>query len=361
MKIAFIGQKGIPARNGGVDRHVENLAAFLSAKGNEVIVYNRRNYLPEEIKEWKKIKLIHLPFIDNKNLAAITHGFLATINAIFKKVDVIHYHGIGPALLTWIPRLLAPKIKIITTLHSFDYGNDKWSGFAKFMLKLGESFMCRYSHKIIVLTELMHDYILQRYGQESIVIPNGAFIRKSSSQKQLIAFGLKPQKYIISVCRLIRLKGLQYVIKAFEKTNNSDIKLVIVGDGEYKSELEKLAKNNPQIVFTGNQEGEALDELYTNALMFIQSSEMEGLSISLLEAMAHGLPCLASDIIANREAGENTVSYFKSKDIEDIKNNLEKMLSNQNELTELGKKAKSRAEENFDWEKISEKVMEVYK
>jgi glycosyltransferase involved in cell wall biosynthesis len=360
MKIAFIGQKGMPTKNGGVDRHVENLAVFLAKKGNDITVYNRRGYLPEEIKEWQGVKLVHLPFVNNKNLAAITHGFLATISAISKKVDVIHYHGIGPALLTWIPRLFAPKIKIITTLHSFDYGNDKWGGFAKFMLKWGESNMCKYSHEVIVLTNLMHDYLLQRYGRESQVIPNGAYIQKNNNTNQLMAFGLEPQKYIISVCRLIRLKGLQYAIEAFNKLNYPEIKLVIVGDGEYRDELEKIAGDNPHIIFSGNQAGEALDELYSNALMFIQSSEMEGLSISFLEAMAHGLPCLASDILANKEASQETAVYFKSKDVGDLQDKLKQLLDNKDKLVELGKKAQIRAEENFNWDKLSDQTLAVY-
>lgn len=360
MKIAFIGQKGMPTRNGGVDRHVENLAVFLAKKEQEVIVYNRSGYLPERINNWQGVELVHLPFINTQNLAAITHGFLATIHAIFRKVDIIHYHGIGPALLAWIPRLFAPQIKIVTTLHSFDYGNDKWSGFAKFMLKLGESSMCRHSDEVIVLTNLMHDYLLQRYGRESIVIPNGAFIKKSSSTERLTAFGLESQKYLVSVCRLIKLKGLQYLIEAFRKTNYPDLKLAIVGDGEYREELEKLAGNDARIVFTGNQEGEALDELYSNALMFVQSSEMEGLSISFLEAMAHGLPTIASDIIANKEAAQETALYFKSKDTSDLEEKLKQLLDNPEEMERLGEKAKNRAEINFNWDKISDQMLIAY-
>ncbi len=361
MKIAFIGQKGIPTKNGGVDRHVENLAMFLAKKGEEVIVYNRNGYIPEKISEWQKVKLIHLPFIDNKNLAAITHGFLATVDAIRKKVDVIHYHGIGPALLAWIPRVFAPKIKVITTLHSFDYGNDKWSGFAKLMLKLGENCMCKYSHEVIVLTDIMHDYLLQRYQRESIVVPNGAYIKNNFDTKYLISFGLEPGKYIISVSRLIRLKGIQYLIEAFNNLEDKDIKLVIVGEGEYSVELEKMAEDNKNIIFVGNQSGDALDQLYSNAKLFIQSSEMEGLSISLLEAMAHGIPCIDSDIMANRQASRETALYFNSKNAKDLEEKLGYALNNEEEMKVFGNKGKERAETVFNWEIISENTLKIYK
>jgi glycosyltransferase involved in cell wall biosynthesis len=360
MKIAFIGQKGIPTKSGGVDRHVENLAMFLAKKGEEVIVYNRSDYLPEKIHEWQGVKLVFLPYIDNKNLAAITHCFLATIDAIRKKVDVIHYHGIGPSLLAWIPRIFLPKAKVISTLHSFDYGNDKWGTFAKFMLKLGEKSMCKFAHEVIVLTDLMHDYLLQRHGRESKIIPNGAFVEKNYHTNQLLQFGLESGKYIISVSRLIRLKGLQYLIPAFKEIKNENIKLAIVGDGEYGPELEKLASDDPRIIFTGNQTGDVLDQLYTNASLFVQSSEMEGLSISLLEAMAHGLPCLVSEIVANRQAAADTALYFESKNIDSLKNKLAEALNNQEKMKNLADKGKERAETIFNWDQISEETRKLY-
>ncbi len=360
MKIAFIGQKGMPTKNGGVDRHVENLAIFLVQKNQEVVVYNRKSYLPEKIGNWKGVKLIHLPYINNKNLAAITHGFLATFDAIFRKVDVIHYHGIGPSLLAWIPRLLSPKTKIVSTLHSFDYGNDKWGSFAKLMLKLGEKTMCKYAHEVIVLTDLMHDYLMQRHGRESYVIPNGAYVEKTENDDLLKSFGLEKNKYIITVSRLIRLKGLQYLIEAFNKLENKNIKLAIVGDGEYMKTLEKLAENNPNIVFTDNQTGKELRQLYSNAKLFVQSSEMEGLSISLLEAMAYGLPSLVSDINANKEAAQDTAFYFKTKNVGDLENKLKEVLQNETELKDKAEMAKKRAETIYNWNKISQDTLEVY-
>lgn len=361
MKIALIGQKGIPASNGGVDSHVENLAVFLSSKKQHVIVYNRNGYLPEKISNWKGVSLVHLPFINTKNLAAITHSFLATIHAMRQKVDVIHYHGIGPSLLTWIPRIFSPKIKVVSTLHSFDYGNDKWGGFAKFMLRLGEKTMSKFAHEIIVLTDTMKDYLWQRYNRESIIIPNGAYIEKNYDTNKLNAFGLEPNKYIVSVSRLIRLKGIQYLIEAFKNNKDVDVKLAIVGDGEYMEELEKMAASDRRIVFTSNQGGEALNQLYTHAKLFVQSSEMEGLSISLLEAMAHGLPVLASNISANHQAAQDTAVYFESKNVDDLEQKLNIALKDEKKMKELATLGKKRANNIFDWDKISADTLKIYK
>lgn len=360
MRIAFIGQKGIPTKSGGVERHVENLAVFLAKKGQEVIVYNRRGYLPEEISEWQGVKIVSKPFIDTMNLAAITHYFLSTIDAMRRRVEVIHFHGIGSALLAWMPRLFAPQIKVVATLHSFDYGNDKWGAFAKAMLKLGEKFMCRYSHQVIVLTGLMHDYLWQRHQRESVIIPNGAAVTADSGSNYLLPLGLERGKYVVSVSRLIRLKGLQYLIPAFKAADLGDLKLVIVGDGEYQEELEKLADNDPRFIFTGAKSGAELNQIFSGAKLFVQSSEMEGLSISLLEAMAHGLPCLVSDIVANREAAAETAEYFESKDIADLEKKLRALLLDEEKLARLAENGRLRAEKLYNWDLVSEKVLALY-
>jgi glycosyltransferase involved in cell wall biosynthesis len=367
MKIALIGQKAIPAKSGGVDRHVESLAYYLSLKNETVFAYNRKGYLKEGDKqEMEGINIINIPYINTKNLAAITHTFLSVIQAMRNSVDVIHFHGIGPSLLTWMPKIFSPKIKVVSTLHSFDYGNDKWGGFAKYMLKLGEKTMCKYADEVIVLTSLMADYLKEKYNRETTVIPNGAYIKETNTYNSLKQFNTEPKKYIVSVSRLIKLKGIQYVIKAFKDLKDSgeiesDMKLVIVGDGEYRDDLVKMANDREDIVFTGNQSGNTLAELYANSSLFIQSSETEGLSISLLEAMAYGLPILASEIPANLEAASDTAIYFQSKSISDLKVKLKEVLNNDEKNKELSRLAKERANTVFNWDKIVDDTIRLYR
>lgn len=359
MKIAFIGQKGIPAKNGGVEKYVESLALNLSSLGQEVLVYNRRDYLPERLSEFKGIKLINLSYLPGKNVANITHTFLASLDVLKRQIDVIHFQGIGPSLLCWLPKLFNHKIKIVATLHSFDYGNEKWGGFAKIMLRLGEKLMCRYADEVIVLTESMRIYVHNKYRRDAVLIPNGATLYSQTETDKLIPWGLTPNNYIISVSRIIKLKGLQYLIKAF-KNLETDKKLVIVGDGEYLPELEKMAEGDARIIFIGNQTGRTLDQLYANAQLFIQSSEMEGLSIALLEAMAHRTACLVSDIQANREAIADTGFMFQTKDVADLEKQLKYALANTDETKKMAELAYQRAKDQFDWQTITQKILSVY-
>jgi len=326
--------------------------------GHKVLVYNRRGYLPDSLKEFKGVRIISLPFINNKNLAAITHTFLACWDVVRRRVDVVHFQGVGPSLLCWLPKVLNHRVKVVTTLHSFDYYNDKWSAPAKLMLRLGEKSMSFFSDQIIVLTAKMKDYFENKYQRSVNLISNGADLYSETGAEQLLPWGLQTNEYFLSVSRLIRLKGLQYLIEAFKKIETSK-KLVIAGDGEYLAILERLAQDDARIIFTGNQKGRALDQLYSNAYAFVQPSEMEGLSISLLEAMAHRTACLVSDIEANLAAvGENSFN-FKSQDAQDLQNKLEIMLANPEKVKEAAV-ANFKLAQDFTWEKISQSVLAVY-
>ncbi len=361
MRIAFIGQKGIPANNGGVEKQVERLALCLRLLSQELIVYRRKNYCFENKNKFKGIKIISKPFINSKNLASISHNFLATLDVCFRKVDIVHFHGVGPSLLIFILKLFKPKTKIVATLHSFDYDNDKWGGFAKLMLRLGEKSMAKWADNVIVLTPIIKNYFKKQYRKDVILIPNGVEIEKYPGSDLLKNWNLEKDSYILSVSRIIELKGIQYLIEAF-KNIETNKNLVIVGEGDYKQELESLAAGDRRIIFTNNQGSENLKQLFANAFLFVQSSKMEGLSISLLEAMSYGLPCLVSDIEANLEASANLTYSFKSQDAESLKNKLQEIINiDETELKNTGEKLKNRVKENYEALAVAQETLNLYK
>jgi len=359
MRIAFIGQKGIPAKNGGVERHVEFLSIQLNRLGHEVLVYNRSGYTPDKLKDLNGIKLIYKPFIDQKNLANITHTFFSSLDVLRRQPDIIHFHGVGPSLLLWIPKIFCPRAKLVATLHSFDYDNDKWSKFAKMMLRWGERIMFSLADSIIVLTPATQEYARRRYNRETFLIPNGTELGYNQSEATLKFWGLEKNGYIFSSSRLIKLKGLQYLIPAF-KNLKTDKKLVIAGDGEYENELKNLAQGDNRIRFINNQSGDALRQLYAHAYLFVQTSEMEGLSLSLLEAMGHRTACLASDIDGNKEALRDTGFYFQSRNVNDLEQQMKYVLENPEVVSQKAQAAYERACKEYDWQKIAEKTATVY-
>jgi len=372
----MIGQKGIPTNSGGIERHVESLSQELVKLGHEVIVYARPHYTPKSLKEYKGVKLISLPSIKTKNLDAATHTFFATLHALFclKNVDILHYHAIGPSLFIIIAKILKPKIKIVSTFHCQDYYHQKWSPLARLFLKLGEKISVCFANKTIVVSKELKHYVEQKYKHFPVYIPNGIYPEAkktitAADKESLKWWKLKSEQYIITVNRLVRHKGIHTLISAYQKLApefQKSKKLVIVGSpaftDDYEKALKQLANNNPNIIFTGQQTGRSLKILFQNAYLFVQASESEGLSISLLEAMNYGIPVLASNIPANAEIVEGYGFLFENKNIQDLYNQLFQILSlpkaNLEKKSTLGQK---RVADFYNWSRIGIETSKLYK
>lgn len=362
MKIAFIGQKGMPTQNGGVERYTENLAINLAQKGHEVFVYSRR-YYSQGIKEYKGVKIISVPSWQGKNFEAITNTFFACLDVIFRRVDVINFQAIGPSSLIWIIKIFKPRTPIIFTFHCQDYYHQKWGSFARLYLKLGEKIGCRLADVVVVTSQVLAGYVKETYGFEPIYIPYGAYVQEKVPAQDIKRWGLEKDNYIAYIGRLVRHKGVQYLIEAFKETK-TDKKLVIVGGSsytdDYVQELRALAASDERIIFTDNQAGQSLQELFSNAYLFVQPSEYEGLSVALLEAMGWQLACLVSDIPQNKEGVAQSGMTFKNKDVQDLKNKLENLLADPAKAAQMGLASVERVKQEYNWEKIVLRMENTY-
>lgn len=370
MKIAFIGQKGIPAKSGGVEKHVERLAVSMAAMGHHVTVYSRAHYTTDTTRDFSGVTRIFLPSIRTKHLDALTHSFVSTIHAIFQNYDVIHFHSIGPSIFSIIPRLFRPDVRVITTFHSRDYFHQKWNRFAKFCLHTAEWVTCRVPDKTIVISKTLAEYAERTYRKSFVMIPNGADVHISENTNVIKDMGLKEGRYILSVSRLVRHKGIHYLIKAFQALKETSElpgngwKLVIVGTHaetkDYADYLHFLANGDTDIIFAGEQSGESMFQLYSHAGVFVQPSEDEGLSLALLEALGYGLPCLVSDISANMEAISDCGVHFESKNILDLKQKLSSLINRPDIMMQLGRAAQERAQSEYDWQAIAKRTVSLY-
>jgi glycosyltransferase involved in cell wall biosynthesis len=371
MKIAMIGQKGIlKASFGGVERHVEELSTRLGVDGHDVIVYARKWYSKVSSQFAKGVRVILTPSIHTKNLDAITHTFTSTFHAIWNRVDVIHYHGIGPALLAWIPRVFAPRTKVIVTFHSIDRMHAKWGWFARLMLTLGERAAAIFPHETITVSRVMKKYIKNNFGVNATYIPNGTVIAPAKiGTSTLKQFGLVKGKYIAMVSRLVRHKGAHTLIEAFhilKRQGKADgIKLAIVGDtaftDSYIRELKDLAGGDKNIVFTGYQTGTTIHQLYANSYMVVHPSVAEGLPITVLEAMGYGKTVIATDIPEHKEVLDaDTGMMFHAGNAEDLAAKMAIALRNHRAVVQMGERARKYVLENYNWNDITVAVEKVY-
>ncbi len=366
MKIALIGQKGIPMKFGGVEKHVERLAVGLAQKGHDVYAYTRPWYTPKRLKRYQGVNLISIKSINTKNFDAISHTWRSSWHAVKQGYDIIHYHGVGPSLLAWIPRLFNPKARVIITFHCLDRKHQKWGWLARFALYLGEITAVKFAHDTITVSKTLQFYCSDNYGANTVYIPNGIDLPKFVAPQEIKKLGLEKDKYILFISRLVRHKGAHYLIEAYNSLK-TDKKLVIAGGSaftdDYIKEIKAKAKNNKNIIFTSTVQGGSRlwSELYSNAYAMVHPSESEGLPIVVLEGMSFALPVLVSDIQENMEvvAGGHGFS-FENKNVQDLQEKLQYVLDCPKLVKKVGQDARNYVNKNYNWKSIVNSVERVY-
>lgn len=366
----MFGQKRL-TREGGVEIVVKELCTRMAQKGCQMTCYNRSGhhvsgaeYDNNEKNEYSGIRQKSVLTIEKKGLAAVSSSFFAALHSAFGKYDVVHIHAEGPAFFSWIPKLFGKRV--IVTIHGLDWSREKWkSGFGAKFIRQGEKNAVKYADEIIVLSKGVQEYFVQSYNRKTHFIPNGVN-RPAIRQPKLITdkFGLTKNSYILFLGRLVPEKGIRYLVEAF-KSVKTDKKLVIAGGSsdtdEFAAELKKLAKDDDRILFTGFVQGQLLDELYSNAYLYTLPSDLEGMPLSLLEAMSYGNCCLVSDIPECAEVVEDKALIFKKSDI----NDLERKLQTACDHPELVEKLKSQAVDyicgKYNWDDVVDETMKLYR
>ncbi len=366
----MIGQKGIPARSGGIERHVEELSAELSSRGHEVLVFCRSWYV-WPVRNHRGVRCIKSPSIATKHLDAITGTFTAVILALRENVDIFHFHGVGPALLSWLPKLLRPRAKVVVTFHCIDRHHKKWNWFARMMLYMGEKLSVTVPDATIAVSKTLETYIRLSYGKDAKYVPNGTQIPTDDYDPSLLEpFGLESGKYLMMCARLVRHKGAHVLIDAFnllQKTHpalTKDMKLAIVGGSaftdDYVRELRKATVNNPSIILTGNQTGNTLHALFAGAYAAVHPSESEGLPIAVLEAMSYGKCVLSSDIPENLELTEDHGLTFETNNTQELADRMASMIKDPALVRETGSEARIHIARHYDWKDIAETTEYLY-
>ena len=370
MKIAMIGHKRIPSREGGIEIVVEELASKMVAEGHEVYAYNRAGHhvagADNDVnvgKEYKGIHIITVPTSEKKSLNATIYSVLATLHAVFHHYDVIHFHASGPCAMLWLPHFLG--IHTVATIHGIDSQRAKWGGFATRYLEFGEKCAAKYADELIVLSEGNKQFFKEKYGREATLIPNGIGKPEILEAQEITEkFGLKKDEYILFLARIVPEKGLHYLIKAYKQIN-TDKKLVIVGgtshSNDYVSKIKRAAREDERIMLLGFQQGKVLEELYSNAYLYVLPSDVEGMPISLLEAMSYGNCCLVSDINETAGVVADKGITFKKGDVDDLKEKLIQLLDDKREVHSYKSQAAEYVLSKYNWDDVVAKTINLYK
>ncbi|GAB6103264.1 glycosyltransferase family 4 protein [Blautia glucerasea] len=370
LKICMLGHKRIPSREGGIEIVVEELATRMVALGYDVTCYNRgghhvsgKEFDQQKNKEYKGIKLKTVFTLNIKGIAAMSSSVFGGIRAAFGNYDVVHFHAEGPCAMLWLPKLLGKRC--VATIHGLDHQRAKWGKLASTYIMLGEKCAVKFADEIIVLSEGVQKYFEEKYGRKTRFIPNGVNKPEIKSVKLITEkYGLTKDSYILFLGRLVPEKGIRYLIEAF-KDVQTDKKLVISGGSsdtdEFANELKELAKGDERILFTGFVQGEELEELYSNAYVYTLPSDLEGMPLSLLEAMSYGNCCLVSDIAECSEVVENKALIFRKSDVGDLKVKLQDACDQPKNVNILKEQASDFICSKYNWDEVVHETLNLYR
>ena len=370
LNIAMLGHKRIPSREGGIEIVVEELSTRMANLGHHVTCYNRgghhvsgKQFDEQNLNTYRGVRLKTVLTIDKRGLAAMTASASAAFRAAFGKYDVVHFHAEGPCAMLWLPKLFGKRC--VATIHGLDHQRAKWGRLASAYIMLGEKCAAKYADEIIVLSEGVQNYFMKNYGRRTRFIPNGVnrpqlrsadWIRKK--------FSLEKDDYILFLGRLVPEKGLRYLLEAFKQVK-TDKKLVIAGGSsdteDFVNELKEIGKDDPRIIFTGFVQGQMLDELYSNAYIYTLPSDLEGMPLSLLEAMSYGNCCLVSDIAECADVVEDKAVVFRKGSTEDLKEKLQWLCDDASRVKHYKEQAADFICSKYDWDKVVDMTLRLYR
>jgi glycosyltransferase involved in cell wall biosynthesis len=365
LKIAFIGQKGMPAHFGGVEFHVDELSRRLARRGHRVSAYVRAWYTPRHLTAFEGVELLHTPTIHSKHLDAFLHSFTSSAHALGRDYDVVHYHALGPSFFSCMPRLHGQKG--VVTIHALDWQRPKWGWGARAFLKMTERTALYLPHATIAVSRALQAHFEEKYGRPVHYIPNGVNIPLLAPAR-LIAeqYGLRGQDYVLYLGRLVPEKRIDSLIEAFCRTS-SPLRLVIAGDDEdalgHTRYLQEQVAGDRRVLFTGTVGGQLKEELLSNALFYATASSVEGLPIAVLEAMAHGRCCLASDIPPHREIIEpgRDGLLFVPGSSDTLAGALEDLFARSSDYRQaLGQEARRQVEARYSWDRVVDAMERCY-
>jgi glycosyltransferase involved in cell wall biosynthesis len=358
LRVAFIGGRGVISKYSGIESYYEEVGKHLAAMGHDVTVYCRSHFTPD-LTEHNGMKLVRLPTLRSKHLETVIHTSLSTLHALTRGYDLVHYHALGPALFSFLPRLAG--LKTAVTVQGLDWQRRKWGRLASKVLRFGEKASVYFPNGTMVVSRALQKRYREQHGVETFYVPNGGVPRERKEPRAILEWGLQPAGYVLYLGRFSPEKGCHLLVEAFEQIETS-AKLVIAGGSSYCDEYSRELRTHEsdRIRMLEWVSGDALDELITNAMIFVLPSDLEGLSLALLDAMGAGLCVLTSDLPENREVVDGAGFTFQRGNATDLADRLRFLIANPAIREAAGATARKRIEDHYQWQKITEDIESAY-
>ena len=372
MNIAIIGPKGLPAKQGGIEHNCAEVYPRIVAQGHSVDFFARSSYTDRawfDRYDCEGVQVISLPSIQLRGIDAFFCSALGAIAACRSHYDIVHFHALGPALFSWIPRILSSvtDAKVVVTCHGLDWRRAKWGKVPSTLIRWGEMAAVRCAHSMIVVSKDLQSYFQTRYNRQTIYMPNAPaqYVQSNNTFRYGKSLGLQQQNYVLFLGRLVPEKRPDLLLDAFKTVRPKGWKLVLVGGTSdtdaFASQLLTSAAGTSDIVFTGELQGQRLAEIVRGAGLFALPSDLEGLPLVMLEAMREGVPVLASDIPVHQQVlGQDRGVLFESGNLRSCIDWLDWSIQHPQALAKMAKQAKRHVYNNYNWDQIANQILSLY-
>lgn len=362
MKVAIIGDRGIPARYSGFSTLVEEIATRLVADhGADVTVYCRTSYYKERPPTFKGVRCVYLPAPGGKSFESIIHSFAAmTHAALFRNFDVVFVVDPGNA-----PYCFPLKLRMYPTLFHTDglgWKRTKWSPLQRKYYKWSEKVCAALSTWLVTDSREMQRYYRDEYHADSTFIPYGSEVGGGYSESALTKFGITKGNYMLVVARLEPENNTDLAIQGY-RAAGLDMPLVVVGGAQYESEFSRkiFAENDGKVRCVGGvYEPDALNGLYKHCCVYLHAHEVGGTNPSLLRAMGAGAACLPLNVPFHTEVLGPDNPYFE-KNAESVAAKLKELVANPSEIERLRKLALHRSDSLYRWDAVAAGYHEVFR
>jgi glycosyltransferase involved in cell wall biosynthesis len=364
MRIAMLGAKAIPCP-GGIQTYTEQIGRRLAERGYDVTIYCRRHFLPTGSQfppdDYRGMHRVLTHGMSGKYTDAITHAFSSALHAKRQDYDVVHIHGSAQAVVTPLLKMMRRQ-PVVVTVHAMDWKGAKWGSASSRMMRWGGRVPTKWADEITVVSRHLQEHYLHEFGRATTYIPTGVDL-PDLPPPQLITekLGLEGRDYLLSVGRITQEKGLEHLIEAYRGLD-TDKKLVIAGGVNHPDPYCRriLSHASDRILFPGFATGQLLAELFANAYLYVQSSLLEGMPITVLESLSYGRCVVTSDIPAMNEALSGCGYMTPAGDASALREQLSKLLQSPDLVDSEFDKARTHVARNHSWDTAVQQFEGVY-
>ena len=360
MRVALLGSRGIPARYGGYETLMEELATRLVARGFSVTVYCRSHSTPRSLTRWRGVDLVVLPTIRGKHLDTPVHTFLSCLHASTAPYDAALVVNSANAL--FVPLLRLGGTPVALNVDGIEKRRAKWGWFGRAVYAGSERLACALPDALVTDAEVIRRHYLDRYGADSVPIAYGVDPRPPRETGLLDRLGLASRRFFLYVSRFEPENNPHRMAAAYRQVGG-DLPLVMVGSAPYAGEFIRgfTEGADPRIRFPGAIYGEGYRELLSHALAYVHATEVGGTHPALVEAMGYGNCCVVNDTPENREVAGDPALWFRAEEPEGLAAALERVRLDPAAAARLGREAALRAERLYGWEGVVDRYAELFK